>query len=644
MGKINVPAAPALKTTRYSGFFGVDFSQDPSLVERRRSPMAINLISDNGGNPVKRLGWRSLFQLESPVHNIWYGEISGNEMIVCHAGSKIYKIDEGNNEATVIKSDVSNIGGCGFFFRVGDAGKLFILTGGEYLVYDGETVSDVTESAYIPTIVISKNPDGGGTIYESVNLLQSKRSESFLGNATARDYYLSANDIDESEVSVRVQNSDGWSNLSEGSDYTVDRELGKVSFTSPQVPVIAGQDNVIITYSKTVSGYSERIKKCTIYAIYGYNASNRVFLSGNEDYKAQDWYSAVYDPTYFPDANYSVIGTSDTAIMGYSKIAEYLAVVKEDNQQDTTVFFRHGDMYDGTMVFPVNPGVAGIGAISKGCFVNLGDEPLFLSRRGIYALASTLLSSKYVTRNRSFFVDKKLTVEDEISRAVACEWEGYYLLAVNGRVYILDGRRKTSDSFGNSDFLYEAYYWENVPAVCFLSVGGKLYFGTADGRICKFNTDVSGMARFNDDGEYVNVGGEVRYVSGGFPIVAAWATPNDADDGVQYFKTLNKKGCLAVLSPMTRSSCECFFVTDGNPEELVTSDTFDIFDWEDIDFERFTFSTNVAPREIYFNKKKKKYKRLQIVIRNSTLNEGFGIHEIVKTYSVGNFSKNRGVR
>jgi len=643
MGKINVPAAPALKTTRYSNFCGVDFSQDPSLIERRRSPMAVNLISDNGGNPVKRIGWRCLFQLEAPVHNIWYGEISGDEVIVCHAGSKIYKIDEKNSGATVLRDNVSNLGGCGFFFRMGDAGKLFILTGDEYLVYDGETVKDVCEAAYVPTIVISKNPDGGGTIYESVNLLQSKRSESFLGNATAKDYYLSANEIDDSEVTVRVQGSSGWSDLAEGSDYTVDRKLGKVSFTSAKVPVIVGQDNVIITYSKTVSGYADRIKKCTVFAIYGHNASNRVFLSGNADYKAQDWYSAAYDPTYFPDTNYSVIGTSDTAIMGYSKVGEYLTIVKEDNQQDTTVFFRYSNMLDGKTVFPVNPGVSGIGAISKGCFVNLGDEPLFLSRRGIYALASTLLSSKYVTRNRSFYVDKKLTVEEDLSKAVACEWDGYYLLSVNSRVYILDGRRKTSDSFGNSDFLYEAYYWENVPAVCFLSVGGRLYFGTADGRICKFNTDVYGMTKFNDDGEYTTGGSEVRYVSGGKPIVAEWATPNDADDGVQYFKTLNKKGCLAVLSPMTRSSCECFFVADGNPEELVTSDTFDIFDWEDIDFERFTFSTNETPQEVYFNKKKKKYKRLQIVIRNSALNEGFGIHEIVKTYSVGNFSKNRRV-
>ena len=68
----------------------------------------------------------------------------------------------------------------------------------------------------------------------------------------------------------------------------------------------------------------------------------------------------------------------------------------------------------------------------------------------------------------------------------------------------------------------------------------------------------------------------------------------------------------------------------------------DIFRWDDIDFERFTFNSNESPQEIYFNKKQKKYKRLMIVIRNDSLNEPFGIHEIVKTFTYNNYSKNRG--
>lgn len=640
MAQLNVPAAPALKTSRYSELRGVDFSQDPSLINKKRSPMAINLISDAGGNPVKRTGWRKLHDVESPVHNIWFGEINGEEKIIVHAGSKIYEMTD--TACTEIHT-VGNEKGTGFFMRKDDKGYLWFTAGSHYYYYDGENVGLVKDIAKRPKILISRNPDGGGVSFEEVNLLTGGKTVSFLGDDNAKVYKLPAKGID-SVDEIRIMGADGEFTVLATSEYTVDLSAGTVTFNTAHKWVNQGEDNVEIDYTDNNEENISRIEKCTISAVYGYNATNRVFLSGNSEYRAYQWYSGIYDPTYFGDLSYAIIGTGETSIMGYSKVGEYLATIKEDNQQDSTIFLTYGELdSNNKIVFKTRQGVAGIGAISKECFVTLGDEPLFLSRRGVYAITSTLLSYDRVTKNRSYYIDKKLTAEEHLERAVACEWDGYYLLAVNEKVYVLDSRH-TSGNSNTSDYSYEAYYWENVPAVCFLSVGGKLYFGTADGRICKFNTDVSGMARFNDDGEYANVGDEVRYVSGGFPIVAAWATPNDADDGVQYFKTLNKKGCLAVLSPMTRSSCECFFVTDGNPEELVTSDTFDIFDWEDIDFERFTFSTNATPREIYFNKKKKKYKRLQIVIRNSALNEGFGIHEIVKTYSVGNFSKNRGVR
>ena len=97
MAQMTIPAAPQLRTTSYSELRGVDFSQDPSLVDRKRSPYAVNLISDDGGNPVKRLGWRVIHELESPVHNIWRGEINGEDKIIVHAGTKIYEITD--NEA-----------------------------------------------------------------------------------------------------------------------------------------------------------------------------------------------------------------------------------------------------------------------------------------------------------------------------------------------------------------------------------------------------------------------------------------------------------------------------------------------------------------------------------------------------------------
>lgn len=53
------------------------------------------------------------------------------------------------------------------------------------------------------------------------------------------------------------------------------------------------------------------------------------------------------------------------------------------------------------------------------------------------------------------------------------------------------------------------------------------------------------------------------------------------------------------------------------------------------------FETKV-PQEIYLRKKIKKYKRLQIIVENNMLNESFGVSEIVKMYTIGNYSKNKG--
>jgi len=627
MAKMNVPAALPTKTTVYDNLRGVDFSVDPSLGGKTRSPLCINMISDDGSNPVKRLGWRTLQTLESPVHNIWYGEINGVDKYICHAGTKIYALDMVANTSTVLYSGVSNTKGTAFFMEFAGKGSIFILTGANYLVYDGTTVRPVSEVATIPTIIISRNPTGGGTVFNPVNLIQKKRINSFLGNGTDKIYQLTSTGLDSVDKVEYLNSSGVWVTAVLTTDYSVDLVTGRVTFVAVHAPVIAGQDNVRITFSKSVTGYAERIQNCTITAIYVFNQANYVFVSGNSSFKNQDWQSYYADASYFPDTNFAVVGSSDTAIMGYQKISSYLSIVKEDNQQDTTIFLRSAKSENGVTSFTLQGGIAGIGAISKNCFITLGDEPLFLSRTGVFATSSTLLSVERTTRNRSRYVDKRLTAETDLKNAVACEWNNYYILSVNTRCYVLDGRRLSEDKTGNSNGLYDAYYWINVPANCFLSLGGNLFFGTTDGRICRFNTDLAEGFKYYDNGAAVP---------------CQWATPNDDDGAAHLYKTLLKKGGSVTLSPYDRSSGEIYFIVDGNPETLANSGTIDIFNWEDLDFERFTFDSNTSPREIYFNKKKKDYKRLQIIIRNEVAGEAFGIHQIVKTFAVGNYSRNKG--
>lgn len=611
------------KTTVYNQFRGVDFSVDSSLVDKDRSPFAPNLIADTGGMPEKRLGWRTIHTLEQPINGLFFGEINGVDTFIAHGGTKLYKWNMLN--FTEIKAGISNVKSTAFFMKENNVGKIYMLTGNDYISYDGTTVTSVSDNAYVPTILISRNPNGGGTVLEPVNLIGNKRKESFLGNDTDKIYQLSANNI-ESVEKVEVTNSSGGiDTLTVTTDYTVDLVTGKVTCTNVHAPIIAGQDNVFITYKKNVTGYADRIKKCTISTLYGLGGSNRVFLSGNPDYKAYDWYSQIFNPSYFPDLGYSIVGSDDTAIMGYQKLGKYLIIIKEDNQQDNTIFQRWGTLKDdGNIIFSIEQGIAGTGAISKYCFVNLIDEPLFLSRQGIMATTSTNILAERTVRNRSYNIDAQLTKEPNLFNAIATEWNGYYVLAVNSRVYILDSRNKSYKNESNSDFVYQCYHWENIPAVCFLSMDGELYFGTADGRICKFNTDIKDKTRFNDDN---------------IPVSCYWSTKND-DDGASYlYKTMQKKGCTATIKPFIRSSAKIFVVADGDPEVQLRYHTMDVFDWEDIDFERFTFNTNFSPQDIYFKKKIKKYKRLQIIIKNEGLSEGFGIYQIVKTYTVGNYAK-----
>lgn len=629
MQNISFPTPKSTKKyTVYDNLAGVDFSQSAESVAKNRSPLLLNMMSDNGKHPVKRPGWEIVVNLESPVHNIWHTNINRKEYFLAHAGTKIYKINQTENgfSSEVLKSGVNSNKGCGFFFRNGEKDSFYILTGKEYLVFDGEKVEDVKNSAYVPTTVIARYPAGGGESYEDINFLTGKRCEKFTGDDT-KIYQLSESDI-ESVDKVESLNDEGDINvLVAGTDYTADLALGKVTFTKAYPTPVDGQDNIYITYTKTVEEYSERITNCSVYAHYGVGGNNRVFLTGNPLYPAYDFWSDIYKPTYFPDLKYSIIGSANTAVMGYHKVAGFLAIVKEKTQQDTTIFLRSGSMNsDGEIEWEIKPGIVGYGAVSKNSFVVLNDDPLFLSDRGVYSITNSSITYERTLQNRSYNIDAKLTQEKGLENAVAVEHNGLYILALNGVCYILDGKKTISGKV-SSGFTYECYYWDNVDAKCFSSWNKTLWFGDSKGSICRFKDHVDTMEKYNDNGQ---------------PIRAVWATPYDDDGIIHRFKTVNRKGCMVVLAPYTASSCKVYYCVDGGNEKFITSGTMDISDWfANINFERFTFEKSDTPREIYFNKAERKYKRLMLMFVNDAMNEGFGIHKIVKTYKVNGYSKNR---
>ena len=254
MAVFSLPAGKTRHTTVYSSFKGVDFSSDTTKIDNARSPYAPNVVSDSGGYPQKRTGWRELQRVKAPVNGLFRTVLDGTVYWLAPRGrTRSTAFSRAAGSSPLCSKPGSTTA---FPPALRRGGFFYLLTGGDYLRFDGQAAVPVSEVATVPTVTISRLPDGGGEVYESVNLLSPLRTDSFLCDGTSKDYYLSSTDID----AVTAVLYDGKPcEIS----YTVDTRTGCVSFAqAPGAPLVTGQDNLRITYSKTVEGYADRIEKC----------------------------------------------------------------------------------------------------------------------------------------------------------------------------------------------------------------------------------------------------------------------------------------------------------------------------------------------------------------------------------------------
>lgn len=358
--------------------------------------------------------------------------------------------------------------------------------------------------------------------------------------------------------------------------------------------------------------------KCKKQSYLYYGNGMYYFYSGNAEFPNRDWHSEINSPLDVRATSYTIYGVNDE-VAGYGQYGAYLAVFKKGGN-DKNIYVRQAQYIDSLGVtFPISVGVGGaMCVLSENTIENLAGETMYLSSDGVYALTTLSISDFQVTKKRSYFIDGRLKRELNPENAVACTWRGMYLLAINGNVYVLDGTQQKSFIEGTSnEYSYECLFWDNIPARIFFNHDEELYFGTEDGRIMRF------CDAYSDDGE---------------PIDMVVATKLDDDGDFMSLKKMQKKGTGILVMPHQRSSFDISFRYDSNAEAFVKTAYADIFDFNDIDFERFTFQTSENPRIIPFLKKSKKYKALQIILRSKS-SEPFSLSGILKRYTVNNYVK-----
>ena len=557
----------SLITRQYQNFRGVDFSNRRDEVSLYRSPDALNMWKNYKNSKGRCVESRPdvdlIKQFDSTIFGLFFYTYNNVSHMIVHAGTKLYDNDK------LIFSSMAQKKSKAFVYK-----KLFyIKDGNNYYVYDGATVKEV--EGFVPTTTIGRSPNGGGTIYEDVNLLTGVRKNSFVADGTSKEYIVDSEGFD-SDYKVRA-----WVNGVETTAFTTTPSSGKITFTTaPTVPDTVGQDNVIIQFRKTVSGYRDKIDKCTLLEVF----DNRVFFAGNPDYPNMLWHCSLEDPTYCSDLDYYTEGVDDAKIKALVSGNNALWVMKEPSQTNTTIFYHNPTIDDEIgKVYPSIHSSISTGCVSTG--INFNDDIVFFSERGLEGISGDI-TTEQALGHRSTCVDNKLLNESKYKELILEEWEGYLLVIVGKNVYLADSRAMMTNGDHNE---YEWFYWQFDINITGTRVKDGVLYLCSDRAIytlTKTDTDIE----------------------------AYWTTLDDEFNYPQYQKTTNKKGCVIDLEG---SSVTISVKTDNNNFETV---------------KRYSNTKGYVAARI----KKKKWKSVQLKFSS---NRPFGVYSSTLEAYVGSYVK-----
>lgn len=476
----------------YSGFSGVDFRSEETYL--KRSPDSLNLWKDyrEADSIRTRPGLKLATAFSDPVYGIFFFR----GMMLVHSGTTLYKLEDG--QKMELYTDLLAAESAAFVYD----DLWYLKDGKHYLQYDGSTVKEV--EGYIPTTSIARKPAGGGTTYEDVNMLSSFRKNTFLADGESTEFYLDAQNLDDSFTPVVTVDD------AEVTNFSVDYEAGKITFdTAPAAPLTDGQDNVTVTFQKTRAGHRERILNCTLLQVF----DNRVFFSGNPDYPNTVFHCSLNDPSYCSDLDYYTEGMDSAAIRGMVAGNNALWVFREPSDANTTVFYHSPTLdSDYGKIYPSQHSSVTTGCVGKA--VNFNDDIVFFSDRGMEGISGDI-TTEQVVAHRSSLVDRKMIAEAGYRDMLLEEWEGYLLVFIGSKVYLADSRT----AFTNQDHIeYEWFYWDlEREIICTRVYDGVLYLGTKDG--------IYTLNDFEGD------------------VPSYWVTPKDKFKYPNRLKTTNKRGC-----------------------------------------------------------------------------------------------------
>ena len=174
-------------------------------------------------------GWKLIET--PPVTSMWSGYLDGKERLFAATNGDLFEIHI-SADGSYIPERKMGLPQSDTVSMFGFDNKLYILTGGLYLAYDGSVISQV--EGYIPCVLTACSPDGSGTAYERVNNLSLYRRAQYSADGTSTQYKVLESNVTITKVTIDGVETAAYTQLN-----------GTVTFsTAPS----AGTNNIEITY------------------------------------------------------------------------------------------------------------------------------------------------------------------------------------------------------------------------------------------------------------------------------------------------------------------------------------------------------------------------------------------------------------
>ena len=217
-----------------------------------------------------------------------------------------------------------------------------------------------------------------------------------------------------------------------------------------------------MTENEDITPY-QAIVGCTIGEVF----DGRIFFCGNPSFPNTVFYTERVKPgqesaLYVGRYNYFNDGVGSHPVGAMLAVRDMLAVFKKSDDGSGSIFYHKKEATSHEIIDTVYP-VAYVhsGICSLGRAFTFLDDPVFLSKDGVMALDRENINYQRNVVCRSHNVNYAL-LKENLTNASLCEWLGYLVVGINGKIFLADSRAMFTHPAGSME--YEWFLLEDIGA------------------------------------------------------------------------------------------------------------------------------------------------------------------------------------